>query len=341
MKDEDTQTHKVTQDRVALLQNALDATQNGPAERAISAMEVVVWYVAMLGRVEHFKRGEEHVFRVTREFIDSEGRKGEGWEEKLLNPYALRDEFLRIKEWSGALEFLGSSGTFSPFDDTLTWSEFKKWQRFVYLIQEHKQLAAAMQSGNWGEECGEVLKAITGIYPSSFFDHPQQPESRLEAKWKADPHIWPMIQKGVARHEEVRRKLWEWFREPPASACSIQWVPKQNADMQAISRKLQAGGAMIEFLLPQNALKPVLLLRPSNTIQAIAAAIYADRINGVEYRACDVCKSLFKLGVHKDKKYCDREGCKNRAHQRNRRAAARTRESESTKTRKTKKGRQK
>jgi hypothetical protein len=36
-----------------------------------------------------------------------------------------------------------------------------------------------------------------------------------------------------------------------------------------------------------------------------------------------MCKALFKLGAHKEKKYCDRELCKNRAHQRNWRANAR------------------
>lgn len=313
-------------ERLTNLKNAIDAFQNAPTGRVISAMEVVVWYVGIIGRVEHFKRGEEHVFRVTRAFTD--GRRGEEWEEKLLNAYAVRDEFLRVKEWSGALEFLGSTGIFSPLGDTLTWGEFQKWQRFVYLVQEHNELAAAMQSGKWGGEYGEMLKALTGNYPSSFFDSPSLPESAQEARWRADPKLGPMIQEGMAHQERKRRELWMWFREPPGAACSIQWVPKRAEDKKAVWRKLQAGGAMIEFLLPQNALQPVLLIRPSNTLQAMAAAIYGDRINGVEYRACEMCKALFKLGAHMEKKYCDRERCKNRAHQKNRRVNARERKTE-------------
>jgi hypothetical protein len=323
-------------DSLTRLKNAIDAFQNAPTERAISAMEVVAWHVGIIGRVEHFKRGEEHVFRVTREHAD--GGPGEELEEKPLNAYAVRDEFLRIKEWSGALEFLGCTGTFSPLGDTITWSEFQKWQRFVYLVQEHNELADAMQTGQRGGECSEVLKALTGIYPSSFFDSPPIPESALETKWRADPKIGPMIQRGIAHQERKRRELYVWFREPPGAACSIQWVPKRNENKQAVLRKLQAGGAMIEFLLAQNALQPVLLIRPSNTLEAIAAAIYGDRIKGVEYRACEVCKALFKLGAHGDKKYCNREQCKNTAHQRNRRAALRDKQRGSAQKSKSRKG---
>lgn len=316
----------------------MDAFQNVPIERAISAREVVVWHVAIVGRVEHSKRGDEHVFRVTCDFSDD--RIGEKWEEKPLNAYAVRDEFLKVKDWSGAFEFLSSTGRFSPVGDTITWSEFQRWQRFVYLVQEHNELAQAMQDGRRVGEHAEVLKALSGDYPSSFFDSSPQPESAEETKLRADPKIGPMIQEGINHHAREVRELLKWFREPPRAACSNQWVPKLNEDALRIRRKLQAGGVMIEFLLHQSALRPVLLITPSCTLQAIAAAIYGDRINGVEYRTCEACHALFPLGAHKEKKFCDREVCKNKVHQRNRRAAERARNSESAKTRKTKKGKQ-
>jgi hypothetical protein len=84
-------------------------------------------------------------------------------------------------------------------------------------------------------------------------------------------------------------------------------------------RKLQTGGAMIEYLVPREELRPVLFITVKTTLEAIAAANYADRIHGVEYRECKECRKLFKLGVHKKRKYCDRERCKNSAHQRDRR----------------------
>lgn len=316
-----------SEERTTLLRNAIDAFQNAPSPHTISAMEVVIWYVAISGRVEHYKRGEEHVFRIRRALTDD--GISENLEGKPLNAYAVRDEFLKVKAWSEALEFLGSTGAFLPLGDTLTWSEFQRWQRIAYLVQEHTELAKAMQRGDRSGELSEVLKAITGIYPSSFFDFPREPESALEAKWRADPKTRSMIEKGEALYEQKRHASWNWFREPPAQACSIQWVPKRKEDEQAVWNNLQRGGAMIEYLLPQEALQPVLLIRPGTTIQAIAAAIYGDRIHGVEYRVCKVCKSLFKLGAHKDRKYCDRERCKNTAHQRNRRANAKSRRVES------------
>jgi hypothetical protein len=308
-------------DALTRIKNAFDAFQNAPDERNISAMEVVVWYVAKVGHVVHSRRAEEHVFRVTHEFTD--GRIGEEWEERPLNAYALRDEFLGVNEWSEALEFLGSTGIFSPLGRSITWSEFQRWKRFASLVQEHDGLAATMQSGKWGGENGEILKALTGIYPTSFFDTPVPPESEIERKWRADPQIARMVREGQGHHERSLRELCAWFREPPASASSIQWVPKNPEDKQSVWRKLQQGGTMLEFLLPQSALKPVLLIRPQTTLQAIAAAIYGDRVYGVEYRTCEMCHALFKLGSHKEKKYCDRERCKNRAHQKNRRANAR------------------
>jgi hypothetical protein len=321
MKRRNPSETKVSGDALARIKNALDAFQNAPAERNISAMEVVVWYAARVGHVVHSRRGEEHVFRITREFTDD--RIGEEWEDRPLNAYAVRDEFLGVTEWSEALEFLGSTGIFSPLEDSITWSEFQRWQRFARLVQEHDGLAATMQSDKWGGENGEVLKALTGIYPTSFFDAPAPPKSEMERKWRADPQIARMVRQGQAHQERRLRELCGWFREPPASAISIQWVPKSPEDKQRVRRKLHQGGAMLEFLLPQSALQPVLLIRPQTTLQAIAAAIYGNRIEGVEYRVCKMCNALFKLGSHREKKYCDRERCKNRAHQKNRRANAR------------------
>jgi hypothetical protein len=37
---------------------------------------------------------------------------------------------------------------------------------------------------------------------------------------------------------------------------------------------------MIEYLVPREKLRPVLLIRPTFTLQAIAAAVFADRANG-------------------------------------------------------------
>lgn len=324
-----------SRDALARIKNAVDAYQNAPAKRTISAMDVLVSYIAIVGRVEHLKRGEEHVFRITRHFLDS--RQGEKWEEKHLNAYAVRDEFLKVKEWSEALVFLETTGIFSPLGDSITWSDFQRWQRFVYLVQEHNALAEAMQNRETSGELGDVLSDLTGFYPNSFFHAPPLPESDFDARLTKDPEFGPMIQEATrkleARQERQLRELCSWFREPPEKAFSIQWVPISDLDNRTVWLRLRESGAILQFLLPQSALRPYLLIQPRCTLEAIAAAIYADRIHGVEYRACEMCKALFKLGAHREKKYCDRKLCKNRAHQRNRRAAVRKRAGASTETR--------
>jgi hypothetical protein len=85
---------------------------------------------------------------------------------------------------------------------------------------------------------------------------------------------------------------------------------------------------MIEYLVPRDRLRPVLLIRPEYTLEAIAAAIFADRANGVEYRTCKHCTELFRVGSHKDKMYCNTERCKNTAHQQRKRAKVRAKKME-------------
>lgn len=314
-------------ERIARMKEAETAFERALSERAVSAMPVAVHHVASIERVEHYKRGDEYVFRFTRK-VEGEGTT-EQWEMLPRNAYAILDEFQKVKTPTDALDFLSNSGVFSPLDYTITWSEFQNWQRFAYLVQEHSQLASAMDQllsdhskkpKSVSSELQEVLKALSGASPSRFFDRPQKPESGLESKRRTDPEIGPMIQEGIAFEEGERRKLCAWFHEPPGDACSIHWIPKEGESIDDLTRKLQSCGAMIEFLLPREKLRPVFLIRTRYTLQAIAAAIYGDRIHGVEYRACEMCKALFRVGAHKEKKYCDRERCKNRAHQKNRRA---------------------
>jgi hypothetical protein len=134
------------------------------------------------------------------------------------------------------------------------------------------------------------------------------------------------LQKGERAKILRRRELWNWFRQPTGKARSIEWIPKSahSEDGELIS-KLQAGGAMIEYLVPRDRLQPIFLIRPAYTLEAIAASVFADRANGVEYRSCECCKELFPVGSRKTKLYCNKERCKNTAHQRRKRANARER----------------
>lgn len=318
---------------------ALKAFENALGERSISAMPVVVEYIARIVRVDVRKKGEERIFRITRARADNQ--PDEEWNDVPRDAYALRDEFLKINSPGEALEFLAATGDFSPLHYEIGWSEFQLWQRFAYLVQEHEQLAVMMQSKEWTGELGEVLKALTGIYPSSFFNLPREPETSLEKRWREDPKFFAAIKEGERFDDQIKKELCSWFRKPSNKATSIEWIPEDDAITEDLLQKLQRGGSMMEFLLPRAKLRPVFLIQARYTLQAIAAAIYGDRANGVEYRQCCGCFSLFKLGSHKDKRYCDRARCKNRAHQKNRRANAKKQSDESTKADVTRKERAK
>jgi hypothetical protein len=313
------------------MQEAMDAARNVSPEQSISAMPVVVVYSARIGRTDHFKRGDEHFFRITYRMEQGDGFQ---WTDKQLIARAVRDEFLKVSNWSEAYDFLSATGSFSRLSDTVTWSEFQRWQQFASLVLEHQTLASTVQSNDWTGELAEVLKALTGIYPSTYFPFHGAPVSDQDRAWtekhlQQHPDMRESIARGQQRAEQSRHELYSWFRQPPPSAYSIEWIPKLEQDAVTVLPKLQMGGGMIEFLLPREALRPVLVIRATNTLEAVAAAIFADYSNGVEYRACEFCNRLFPVGRQKGKRFCNEKRCKNSAHSRRVRQSERMRRAES------------
>jgi hypothetical protein len=306
------------------LKEARAAFQSVPEERTISAMPVVVHYIARVGEVGLTSRAGQYVFSIDPELIDSE-RHAHYCEEVEQNAFDIRDEFLKLKTPTEALDFLGKTGQFSRLHRSLTWDELRLWQRFVYLIQEHSELARAAVAGERTGECAEVLKALTGYYDSSFFDGSRSaPASPSEAVWferqiERNPELKHYLDEGERWKTKITRELYRWFLKPAGNACSVEWMPKDPPNDGELLHKLQAGGAMIEFLLPRAELRPVFLIRPAYTLEAIAATLFADRANGIEYRSCECCHELFLVGKRKNKLYCNQERCKNTAHQRRKR----------------------
>jgi hypothetical protein len=311
--------------RLARIRNAMATYHGGDPElSSISAMPVLIDYWADWSEFQLSKRGEEHIFQFTLENeVAEDGSLEPGWRSSSLNAYALLDDFQKAKTPIDALDFLNKTGQFSVLDFKFTLSYFKRWQRFAYLVQEHDLLASAQKKGLSSGECSEALKALSGDKQSRFFEGteiPSTPEGAVHAaRWMEDPKNAEGARKELDIDAEYRAKLCAWFRQPPADAFSIEWIPKSLEDCQSVD-PLVANGAMMEFLLPQKAMRPVLFIRPTNTLEAIAAAIYSDRVRGVEYRACEVCSELFDVGTRGEKKYCSRERCKNTAHQRRMRA---------------------
>jgi len=298
------------------------ATYEGNGEvGSISAMPVLIDYWADWGEFQLSKRGEEHIFQFTD--ISEVAEDESEWRASSLNAHALLVAFKKAKTPIDALDFLNKTGKLAVLGYRFTWSYFKRWQRFAYLVQEHDLLASAQKEGLSSGECGEALKALCGDKETRFFDGteiPSTPEGAVRlAKWTEDPKNVQRFREELDIVAKENARLCTWFRQPPNEACSIEWIPKSLEDCQAVDSAV-AKGAMIEFLLPQRAMRPVLFIRPTNTLEAIASAVFADRIQGVEYGACEVCSDLFEVGTRGEKKYCSRERCKNTAHQRRMRA---------------------
>lgn len=226
-----------------------------------------------------------------------------------------------------------------------------------------------MRSNSWSGDCGEVLKALTGDYPSSFFDGCDDPlylhdqpkddpaaDARRLEKLRRDSREATSHEEWLKAYERERqelvskdarkewerekgenwRKLWQWFIKPPVR---IEWQPINEEAAQKVIKlhidsatklaipiaeesPIMHGGAMMEFLLPQDQLAPVLVIQPRHTLEAIAAAIYAERIQGISYRKCGwyKCQELFRIGAHKNKRYCDPpKPCKGNAHKKRQR----------------------
>ncbi len=307
--------------RIARMQEAVAAFEVAPIEQPISDMQVVIVYTARIERVEPYTRGGEHVFQFT------DRKKGDHttieWDELPRNVHAIRDEFLRIKPGDviGALDFLSNTGLFSPLHREITLCEFQRWQQFARLVQEHNQLAAATNEAQRSGECTEVLRALTGesIFPSSFFDGCEIPQTpamiETNARMMLDPEVRSAVEEGRRFQERKRRELWRWFHQPP---CSIEWIPNNKEAEQKAMRHLQDRGFgpwMTDFLFPKQELRPVILIKPAYTLQAIAAAIYADRIRGVEWRKCawEKCPETFRVGSRKNQRFCIGKPCRENA----------------------------
>jgi len=304
--------------------------ENSPV---ISAMPVIVNYLARVAGYTVRMRGKDHVFVFSQKAEANPGEyEREEWEDKLLDAYQVRSEFERIKKPMEALEFLALVGRFSPLSDEISWSEFEKWQRLVRLIREREPLARALKVGKKSGEEMQALAAMGGIYDSLFFDEENEVSRPASETAALDAAAIQAIGRGRALEREQRRLLRSWFGRPPSEAIKIELRPIETG-RRAIKAanlrernpivEMREGGVMWEFLLPPDQLQPVLLVESRFAIQAIASTLYADRISGVRFKKCEGCGVLFRLGKIWWQKYHD-ERCEDAAKKRRDRAEAKS-----------------
>jgi hypothetical protein len=304
--------------------------------RCIESMPIEVYYPARIVRVLKAFREGEAVFIATRWLQGQEGEV-EGCEQESLDAYAIRDEFFNVKTERQALDFLRATGEFLPYRDEISWHTFRLWQRLAELVRERDTLAVAHRETMLARrphpkaELDQVLRLLTGIYSHEYFGPPHVvPESTLEMLRRSAQVLGKKPERalvGLREGEELgrqrQRALESWFDAPPPEAYSIEFVPRER-DPERLSQ-LGGGGALMGLLFSPEELRPILVIRPRCTLEAIAAAIYAERIASVRAGKCKGCGEWFEIGSQKGKAYCDDPRCKEKIKKRNQRNNARER----------------
>lgn len=304
------------------------AVFNDTEKRTIPAMSVVVYYEAAIARVERV--GEEPNVRfITSRTVPGSEPHREDWEQRPLSAFGIRDAFLSVANERQALDFLRETGEFLPHSDAITWTDFQLWQRVAKLVHERKDLIDAWETQASGElsEMSQMLRLLSG-YPHQYFGSRRPDvwsdkeladirraaaitasvEEGTRAAEIAFNQILRSAKNGKAQIEANQRELEEWFRKPPPKACSIVLIPSQK-DEERVNHERLRGGGMIEFLRTEERLRPMLVIYPRCTLQAIAAACYAERIGEVIFSICPKCKSRFEAKNRKQV-YCLNQPCK-------------------------------
>jgi hypothetical protein len=310
------------------------------ASRIVSAMPVVVDYPATIHSVRQIGAEDEILF-VTSLWGESGDHPEQSWRVEHLDVYKIRDEFLALRTPREALNFLRETGRFLPGGTDVSWRDFERWQRYAEIVMERKQLIEFMKASFSQRSTAKIdpsgdLKQIslmlTGIYPHNYFGRSEQslsPETLASLRRSAEitsktPHEaernYRETLNGMEKERDVahdrQRTLETWFYEPPDSACSIKFIPRHPDE--EFFRNIQRGGALLDYIHPLEDLIPVLVIKPACTVEAIAAAIYAERLAGIKCEKCPGCGFWFEVGSQQKKTYCS-EKCRERLKKRRQR----------------------
>jgi hypothetical protein len=288
--------------------------------RNMPPMPVVVLYRSTLSTLWHLERNGG----IT-SFLSSTSTQGYRrgilmtWAKQPLNAHAVLKRFLELKTEGEILEFLHNTGEFRPGEDTITLHEFKRWQRCAEMVMDPRELREYDEQSQANPE----MKRET-----------ESDAARLTAMLNQLPPQWPHLffeadspfflrenetqENCAARiaaldHDKIKRQ-WDmegWFVTPPQGSFSVEWIPRQYNDLDEEMHLWPLGG-----IIGKDDLAPFLIIRPTHTLQAIAAAIYANRITNVRHAKCKGCGVIFEIGAQKSKLYHDRK-CQDRFKKKN------------------------
>lgn len=248
-----------------------------------------------------------------------------------LDPYAVMEAFECVQSQEELLSYLNEAGMFWSLG-SLTWTQFLEWQRFVQCVRDP----------NFPENClmdkyaAEALSAVNGFpntcFPASAWKDDwvtRRERERAAERGEADPFAF-----SKKFHEEEIRRQAMCFRKPSPKMFENHFlVPKKmlptDAEMreraephtsmsgkqrvQQTEKKLQTLSKLnwfAESYIAEYGLKPAIVVRAGWILDAIAAAIWANRYSGIKYARCEGCQRLFNKESEHGRKYCSGT-CKN------------------------------
>jgi hypothetical protein len=225
-----------------------------------------------------------------------------------LDPYKVRADFEKADSEVSVRRFLNSAGPFWRRGQVRL-SQFREWQAFVKLIRRDDFLQLAAQD----PEAQQAALALNS-FPNTFFhfDHPDD-LAEIQRIQTDHPEFRASFDEARNWHEQQRRELLAYFASPTIAVHSC-YTP------EAIKR-LKGEGKRPAWPPTNSDTMPIIVYKPRNVLECIAATISADRLQGIAHRACQGCGSLF-LRAKESQKYCGGTACKDKA-----RTARRTKES--------------
>jgi hypothetical protein len=246
-------------------------------------------------RFEHFLKplGEDWLLCFSK--MKGQWNSGQIRETTNLDPYAIRNAFEAVETPEEAARFLSEGGLFWPFE-SVRWTQFREWQDFFSFLRMEPEQARGMPMGL------KALETARG-FQNSFFAQTDAEFSRSRFPADVIEEIggdrWTEIEMEDRRTlRELRRFALHPVADGERGRVSVSWYDPNDShapeDWKA-RRKRKSKRTMFE---------PFLRIETLNIVEAIAATIFADQINGTRVRKCKHCGRLFQVESDHGQEFC-------------------------------------
>ena len=304
-----------------------------PSEiRSTSALQVRIAYRSR--RYEHFIKSQGDDCLFSSALPKGQSNSGEMGKGANLDPYEIRREFesIDIDRPEIVARFLDEAGRFWPWE-TVRLSQIKEWRELFRWLRIDRDEAEKTREGEkaWNAAtsydlatwCKDGFFSISGL---QFTQDRHTPEA-----WKrygASMHFKKKASWDIEKLAALRSFAVDPERAGAGSQVKLQWydpegwLPRQKG-MPPESQEERRKG------VSKGPLEPYLRIDALNILEAIAATIYADRLNGQRFGKCKYCEKIFKINSDHGQQFCpaplhlQSSPCKNAFLQHRRRARAR------------------